>query len=30
MTVPVDFDAPLPGDILDSFEGKSPRGRKKS
>ena len=25
-----DFDAPLPGDILDLFEGRRPRKRKKS
>jgi prevent-host-death family protein len=25
MTIPDDFDAPLPADILDAFEGKAPR-----
>ena len=33
MAIPDDFDAPLPTDILDAFEGKSPRTttkRKKS
>lgn len=33
MTIPEDFDAPLPADILDAFEGKAPpakRKRKKS
>ena len=33
MTIPGDFDAPLPADILDAFEGKAPpakRKRKKS
>jgi aspartokinase len=30
MTVPDDFDAPLPDDILNAFEGKARRGRKKS
>ena len=25
MSIPDDFDAPLPDDILDAFEGKSPR-----
>jgi prevent-host-death family protein len=29
MTIPDDFDAPLPNDILDSFEGKPRRIRKK-
>jgi prevent-host-death family protein len=28
MTVPDDFDAPLPDDILDAFEGKAPRKKK--
>jgi prevent-host-death family protein len=28
MTVPDDFDAPLPDDILDAFEGKTPRKKK--
>jgi antitoxin (DNA-binding transcriptional repressor) of toxin-antitoxin stability system len=28
MTVPDDFDAPLPDDILDAFEGKVPRRKK--
>jgi len=30
MTIPDDFDAPLPEDILDAFEGKARRPRKKS
>jgi hypothetical protein len=30
MTVPDDFDAPLPDNILNAFEGKARRGRKKS
>jgi prevent-host-death family protein len=32
MTVPDDFDAPLPAEILDAFEGKGPRsaGRTKT
>ncbi len=30
MTVPDDFDAPLPHDILDAFEGKARRTRKKA
>jgi prevent-host-death family protein len=25
MSIPDDFDAPLPADILDAFEGKAPR-----
>ena len=29
MAVPDDFDAPLPNDVLDAFEGKPGRGRKK-
>ena len=29
-TVPDDFDAPLPDEILDAFEGKEKRRRKKS
>jgi prevent-host-death family protein len=29
MTIPDDFDAPLPEDILSSFEGKPRRARKK-
>jgi len=29
MTIPDDFDAPLPTDILDAFEGKSPRTKTK-
>jgi prevent-host-death family protein len=29
MTIPDDFDAPLPTDILDAFEGKSPRPKTK-
>jgi prevent-host-death family protein len=28
MTVPDDFDAPLPDEILDAFEGKAPRKKK--
>ena len=28
MTIPDDFDAPLPDDILDAFEGKARRARK--
>jgi prevent-host-death family protein len=27
MTIPDEFDAPLPDDILDAFEGKARRGR---
>ncbi len=27
MSIPDDFDAPLPDDILDAFEGKSPRNQ---
>jgi hypothetical protein len=30
MTIPDDFDAPLPDDILDAFEGKPRRRKKKS
>ncbi len=30
MTIPDNFDAPLPDDILDAFAGKLRRGRKKS
>jgi len=29
MSIPDDFDAPLPDDILDAFEGKSPRKKAK-
>ena len=29
MTIPDDFDAPLPDDILDAFEGKTPRAKRK-
>jgi prevent-host-death family protein len=29
MTIPDDFDAPLPTDILDAFEGKSPSTKTK-
>jgi prevent-host-death family protein len=29
VTIPDDFDAPLPADILDAFEGKSPRTKTK-
>jgi prevent-host-death family protein len=29
MTIPDDFDAPLPDDILDAFEGEARRTRKK-
>jgi prevent-host-death family protein len=29
MTIPDDFDAPLPDDILDAFEGKAPRQKAK-
>ena len=29
-TVPDDFDAPLPGEILDAFEGKATRRQKKA
>jgi prevent-host-death family protein len=29
MTIPDDFDAPLPADILDAFEGKVRRGKTK-
>ena len=29
-TVPDDFDAPLPDDLLDLFEGRTPKGSKKS
>ncbi len=29
-TVPEDFDAPLPAEILNAFEGKVPPGRKKA
>jgi prevent-host-death family protein len=30
MSIPDDFDAPLPDDILDAFEGKTRRARTKS
>lgn len=30
MTIPDDFDAPLPDEVLDSFEGKPRRKRKNS
>ena len=30
LTIPDDFDAPLPDEILDAFEGKSKQGRRKS
>jgi prevent-host-death family protein len=30
LTIPDDFDAPLPDEILDAFEGKVKQGRKKA